>query len=251
LLGTIFGGILPPDISAIGVVIVAIIGRLTASHVPPAPPETDHPSAKLDWHILRNSWRLISATMHIRRLFLAIMAISFFWGIAAILTAQFPPMVKNGLGGDPSVATMFTAIFSVGIAAGSVLVNWMLRGKVSAKFAPISVILMGVCVLALWWNVKGWSHATDTLMNYRDFLAISQGDYILLALFGISLTGGMFVVPLYAFLTTTVQKSETSRTIAANNIVNSGAMMLYFRMDRLVAAQSLRLKPGPMIQFRQ
>jgi membrane protein implicated in regulation of membrane protease activity len=36
----------------------------------------------------------------------------------------------------------------------------------------------------------------------------------------------MFVVPLYAFLTTTVSKTETSRTVAANNIVNSGAMVV-------------------------
>jgi hypothetical protein len=36
----------------------------------------------------------------------------------------------------------------------------------------------------------------------------------------------MFVVPLYAFLTTTVEKSQTARTIAANNIVNSGAMVI-------------------------
>jgi hypothetical protein len=34
------------------------------------------------------------------------------------------------------------------------------------------------------------------------------------------------VVPLYAFLTTTVPKSETARTVAANNIVNSGGMVL-------------------------
>ena len=35
----------------------------------------------------------------------------------------------------------------------------------------------------------------------------------------------MFVVPLYAFLTTFVPKTQTARTIAANNIVNSGAMV--------------------------
>jgi len=33
-------------------------------------------------------------------------------------------------------------------------------------------------------------------------------------------------VPLYAFLTTTVPKSEAARTVAANNIVNSGAMVI-------------------------
>jgi hypothetical protein len=36
----------------------------------------------------------------------------------------------------------------------------------------------------------------------------------------------MFVVPLYAFLTTTVERDHTARTVAANNIVNSGAMVI-------------------------
>ena len=46
------------------------------------------------------------------------------------------------------------------------------------------------------------------------------------ALLGVAIFGGMFVVPLYAFLTTTVDKSQTARTVAANNIVNSGAMVV-------------------------
>ncbi|HJP69135.1 MAG TPA: MFS transporter, partial [Sphingomicrobium sp.] len=48
----------------------------------------------------------------------------------------------------------------------------------------------------------------------------------LLTLLGIAISGGMFVVPLYAFLTTFVDRSQTARTIAANNIVNSGAMVV-------------------------
>ena len=43
---------------------------------------------------------------------------------------------------------------------------------------------------------------------------------------GVAIAGGMFVVPLYAFLTTTVAKSQTARTIAANNIVNSLFMVI-------------------------
>jgi hypothetical protein len=49
---------------------------------------------------------------------------------------------------------------------------------------------------------------------------------VVLNLLGVAIAGGMFVVPLYAFLTTTVPKSETARTIAANNIVNSGLMVI-------------------------
>ncbi|MGZ3233599.1 MAG: MFS transporter, partial [Croceibacterium sp.] len=37
---------------------------------------------------------------------------------------------------------------------------------------------------------------------------------------------GMFVVPLYAFLTTKVDPGQAARTVAANNIVNSGAMVI-------------------------
>ncbi len=44
-------------------------------------------------------------------------------------------------------------------------------------------------------------------------------------LFGISTAGGMFVVPLYAFLTTRCAPDAASRTIAANNILNSLGMV--------------------------
>jgi MFS family permease len=232
LTGTIVGGILPPEVSAIGVILVALVGRVTAQFVPPAPPEADAPSSKIDWNLFRSSWRLVRDTMHVPRLFLAIIAISFFWAIGAVLAAQFPPMVKSGLGGDQTVATLFTGIFSIGVAIGSILINRILKGKVSAAWSPASVIGMGFFVLLLWWCVKGWVPVAGTLgpdgtlLNYRQFLSIAQGDMILAALLGISVAGGMFVVPLYAFLTTTVEKSQTARTIAANNIVNSGAMVI-------------------------
>jgi MFS family permease len=232
LTGTIVGGILPAQVSAVGVIVVAIIGLMTAQYVPPAPPEQDNAGAAVDWNIFRSSWHIIRDTLHVRRVHLAIVSISFFWAIGAVFAAQFPPMVKNELNGDNSVATLFTAIFSVGVAIGSVMVNRLLKGQVSARYSPMSVLVMGVFVLVLWWIVKGWVPVADTptdadaLLNWHEFLAIGTGDLILIALLGIAIAGGMFVVPLYAFLTTTVGRSATARTIAANNIINSGAMVL-------------------------
>ncbi len=223
--GTIVGGLTPPHIAIPGIILVAIIGRLTATYVPSAPPEKEAAGMVIDRNVLRSSWQIVNSTMHIPRLFLAILSISFFWAIGAILAAQFPPLVKNALGADNTVATLFTAIFSVGVAIGSIVVNRLLKGHVSARYSPGSVIVMGLFVLDLWWNVKGWSHHGATLMNWRDFLALTAGDRIILDLLGIAIAGGMFVVPLYAFLTTTVAKSQTARTVAANNIVNSGFMV--------------------------
>jgi hypothetical protein len=64
------------------------------------------------------------------------------------------------------------------------------------------------------------------LLDVGRFVAHPFAVPLLLALLFIAIFGGMFVVPLYAFLTTFVDKSETARTIAANNIVNSGAMVV-------------------------
>ena len=54
---------------------------------------------------MRASITLVGATLHIRRLFLAIIAISFFWAMGAVLAAQFPPLVKNALGAQYSQAS--------------------------------------------------------------------------------------------------------------------------------------------------
>jgi hypothetical protein len=142
-----------------------------------------------------------------------------------LLAAQFPPLVKNALGADQSVATLFMAIFSIGVAIGSVAINRLLKQQVSARYAPASVIVMGIFVLDFWWNILGWKVQPGGLINWRDFLEVGRGAHMLMDLLGIAIFGGMFVVPLYAFLTTTVAQSETAKTVAANNIVNAGFMV--------------------------
>ena len=237
--GTIAGGLLVvrgadgtyhAELAAVAVLVVALIGRIAGGMVPAAPPADDpeipgFPQRGMDWHILRASIALVSATLHVRRLFLAILSISFFWAMGAVLTAQFIPLVKNSLGSDQSVATMFLAVFSVGIAIGSVLVNWLLKGQVAARYSPLSALFMGVFVLDLFRRVRSWPTHGGGLHDIQTFLTVPNSWMVLVDLLGVAIAGGMFVVPLYAFLTTTVPKSETARTIAANNIVNAGFMV--------------------------
>jgi len=226
LLGTIAAGFLAsrPAAAAVAVLGFALLGYLAGRQVPPAPPAAER--LPITWHIVHASIELVSATMHIRRLFLAILAISFFWTIGAVLIIIFPPLVKNVLGANEQVASLFIAIFSIGIAIGSVAINRLLKSEVSARFAPPSVIAMGVFVLLLHFVALTWSKHGPDLTTLGNFLYNPMAWPMILCLLGVAITGGMFVVPLYAFLTTTVPKSETSRTVAANNIVNSGAMVI-------------------------
>src|SRR3546814_11323553 len=87
LAGTILAGWLPVEWAAITILFVAVAGYLTSRQVPPAPPSGK--IEKLDWHILRASIALIRNTMHQREIFYAILAISFFWTIGAVLFIHF------------------------------------------------------------------------------------------------------------------------------------------------------------------
>lgn len=245
LAGTILAGILAtaPPIAAASTVCIAILGLLAGRQVPPAPPSAER--IPFNWHIIRASVSLVNATLHIPRLFLAICSISFFWTIGAVLIIIFPPLVKNVLGADEQVASLFIAIFSIGIAIGSVLINRLLKSEVSARFAPASVIAMGVFVLLLHFVALAWGKHDPGLTTLENFIVHPMAGLMILALLGVAITGGMFVVPLYAFLTTTVPKTETARTVAANNIVNSGAMVI----GSLVAFGLSSAGVGPVAQL--
>jgi MFS family permease len=244
--GTILAGVLSstPAVAAATTIGIAVLGLLVGRQVPPAPPAAER--IPINWHIIHASIELVKATLHIRRLFLAILSISFFWTIGAVLIIIFPPLVKNVLGADEQVASLFIAIFSIGIAIGSVLINRLLKSEVSARYAPGSVIAMGAFVLLLHFVSLSWTkHNGAELTTLANFLERPLAGLMIVALLGVAITGGMFVVPLYAFLTTTVPKAETARTVAANNIVNSGAMVI----GSLVAFGLSSLGIGPIGQL--
>ncbi|MFA6219932.1 MAG: MFS transporter [Erythrobacter sp.] len=223
LTGTIIAGWIPIEAAAVGIVITAVIGWLVSLKVPPAPPQGE--PEKLDWHLLRASIRLVRDTMHNAEVYYAILAISFFWTIGAVLFIQFPPLAKNVLLASKEVASLFLVVFSIGVAVGSVAVNRLLRGTVSARYAARSVLTMALFVLAFYFVCKLWqADAPTELLSIAQFVSWPMAAILLLCLLGVAVSGGMFVVPLYAFLTTRVAPERASRTIAANNIVNSGAM---------------------------
>ena len=225
LLGTVMAGWIPIEGAAGLVIVIAIVGWFVGREIPPAPREG--PRLKLNYNPLTASWRLIGATMHIPRLFLAICAISFFWTIGAMLIIVFPPLVKNVLTADERVASLTIAVFSVGVAIGSVVINSMLKGRISARYSPASVIAMGGFIVLFSVLARAWTPApAGHYYAWTEFFAQRGAIPIVLTLAAIAISGGMFVVPLYAFLTTTVEKDQTARTVAANNVVNSGAMTI-------------------------
>jgi len=140
--------------------------------------------------------------------------------VGAVLLSQFGPLVSGVIGGRPAVATLFLLVFSVGVALGSVLVNTLLEGKVSARYVPAAALVLAGSMIDLWLSTSGYARPAETI-GIAAFLRVPANWRILLDLAGIAVAGGLFVVPLYATLQTESPPAERSQTIAANNIANA------------------------------
>lgn len=224
LTGQIAGGLLPAGMAAWGVVVVAVAGYVCGRQVPSAPPPATGRRV-IDWNIAAASVRITRAVTIDPQLGRAVLAVSWFWSVGAIFTSLFVPLVKGHLGGTETVATVFLTLFSVGVAAGSVSVARLLKGAVSVRFAPAAAVMMTVFIADLYFAVRGFRPPPlGEMLDAAAFIAAPASWRIMFDLFGMAVAAGAFIVPLYALLQTASDPSERARTIAANNIVNSGFM---------------------------
>ncbi len=226
LVGMMLGGALHINASIVAVIVIALVGYATCRFVPPAPAQGEENA--VDWHPIRASRALIAFSMRHLELRYAVLAISYFWAIAAILSVQFIPLAKNVLLADKQVAAVMLVAFSAGIAIGSVSINTLLKGDISARYSAPSVLVLGALLISFYLICRSWNLApvTGELFSVGEFLAQPLALLLILNLLLIAIAGGMFVVPLYAFLTTRVAKSEASRSVAANNFVSSVFMVV-------------------------
>jgi acyl-[acyl-carrier-protein]-phospholipid O-acyltransferase/long-chain-fatty-acid--[acyl-carrier-protein] ligase len=230
LAGTIAGSLL--ILSANGVLViaaaiiaVAIAGWLASRGVPHA--AAGDPTIKVDANILRETWRIVRHAQGNRPVFLSILGISWFWLIGATFLVQFPTFVKDVIGGDEHVVTLFLTVFSVGIGAGSLLCNRLLHGDISARHVPLAAIGISAFAADLYFATAGQSAAAATaLLGVGDFLTGAGGWRVCVDLLGMAIAGGIFIVPLYAILQHDSEEEFRSRMVACNNILNALGMVI-------------------------
>ncbi|MGB3723604.1 MAG: acyl-[ACP]--phospholipid O-acyltransferase, partial [Pacificimonas sp.] len=217
--GQLLAGIIPPTFAGGVATVLAGIGLVAAFRVPSAPPLGDAPA--IDYNIWRSTKKVLAAAQHGRGLWLAILGISWFFAAGAVLVSEFAPLVSGTLGASQGVATLFLLIFSFSIAAGSLVVNRLLKGEVSARYVPISALMLALFLIDIWIATSGFN-VRPAGADIGTFSATPGSLHILFGLTGTAFFGGMFIVPLYAILQTESPPEERSRVIAANNIVNAG-----------------------------
>lgn len=224
LLGTILGGVLVtfdngPVFVSIGALAVAALGYGFSRAIPPAPAPVPH--LKINWNLFGETWAILKLCGQDRTVFLSLLAISWFWFVGATYLAQLPSFTRNVLGADAAVVTLFLTLFSLGIGIGSMLCNRLLRGLVSATYVPLAAIGMGVFGIDLYFATHHASHDGLALLTLGDFLANPASWRIMIDLLGIAVSGGVYVVPLYAMIQKHGEAAYMARLIAGLNVLNA------------------------------
>jgi MFS family permease len=212
LLGTITGGVMValPDgeqMVSLGLMGIALAGYLTSRWIPNAAAAT--PDLPIQYGLIRPTKHIFSFAKNPPSVFWSIIAISWFWFVGAVMLSIFPALCKEVLHGPPTLVTIYLALFSIGIAAGSLLTGRLSRGRVNLEFVVTGFFGLSSFATSLWFFST----------YYMDTVIIG------ILLFFFSIFGGFFIVPLYTLLQERSDLQNRSRVIAANNILNAAFMV--------------------------
>jgi len=223
LLGTIAGGTLVAlpqgGVAATSAVIlgVAIAGWLASRAIPPAP--AAEPGLTLDPNIFRQTWQVAKMAAGQRDVLVAVIGISWFWFVGATFLQLFPGFTCDALGGGPAVVTLLLSAFTVGIALGAWSSTRLTGGRVSLALAPFGAV--GICAFALIPALLAPPAPVGAELTVAE-VAANPGNWPAFAsIIGLAVSGGIFVVPMFAYVQAASPPACRARIIAAANVLNA------------------------------
>jgi 1-acyl-sn-glycerol-3-phosphate acyltransferase len=221
LIGMIAGGAAMseagPVAASLLVLAIAVLGYLVCRAIPPAPPSA--PDLRFNWNPFTETVRVLGFVTKNRTVFNAVLGISWFWFFGGVFTMQLPNYTKIFLGGTESVSILVLALFSIGVGAGSLLCE-----KLSGRRVEIGLVPFGSIGLTLFGLDLYFARPEPATLHGLSALAflVAPGSWRIVADFVlVGVFAGFYIVPLFALVQSRAPKSELSRVIAGNNIVNA------------------------------
>ncbi|MFQ6403685.1 MFS transporter [Methylophilus sp. 'Pure River'] len=211
--------------TSLSVLLVAVSGYHLSRGIPLSPAPV--PDININWNPITETIKNVRTFWAQQTLWVAIVAISWFWFFGATLLAQFPNLAKNVLQGSERDFISLLSIFSVGVGVGSVWCEKLSKGK-----QELGLVMLGAAGMSLF----AWDFASTTGSIQQQLLAnpaltlrtLGGLDYwrMLLDVGLLGVSGGLYIVPLYVLLQSRAEAGYQSRVIAANNIMNALFMVL-------------------------
>lgn len=204
---------------------VALAGFLSSLFIPESKPSAS--SLKVSRNFLKDTYQTVQLAWYRKDIFLVIMAISWFWFLGFGYLSLFPSYTKLVLSVSEQVLSIFLTLFSFGVAIGAMSCNRLLKGRIEVIYSPLALLVMALFGMDVAWvSMQFPVEQSGVLLSTATFFKYPAHWRLMIDMFAIALMGGIYVVPLYAFLQKHSLDEERSRVIACNNFINSLLMAL-------------------------
>lgn len=206
--------------------LVAILGYAASRFLPVVPPH--EPNLKIDYNIFRTSFNIINYLYGLPLLYFIILGNSWFWFYGATFLTQTPAFSKVILYGNESVVILLLTLFSIGTALGSLLCKTLTKNQISLKLLPLGILGLSVFAIDLYFALNSVSIAPPESGTYSigQLFAMNGSIRVFADLFLLGLSGGIYIVPLYASMQAYAPINHRSRIVGANNIFNAMFMVV-------------------------
>ncbi|KIF53690.1 MFS transporter [Vibrio owensii] len=236
LIGTLSAGLLLaiPNgmlIASCIVITLSLLGFLSSANIPSLPSKK---SDKVKFEPVTGLKKTLKLAQKQRGIWMSILAISWFWFMGATYLTQFPNFAREHLFADSTVVSLLLALFSVGIATGSWLCERLSFNQVELGILPFGILGLTIFSADLLWAVPAIESFPSQYYDVKSFAAQSSHIRVMIDLFLVGVSGGVFIVPLYAFIQSRSEEGECAQSIAANNIMNALFMVASAAVSILV-----------------
>ncbi len=206
---------------ALAVVAVAVAGYLASRGIPALAPGA--PDLAISFNLVRETRNILRNAGEDRSVFYSIMGISWFWFLGVTYLTQLPNYVRYELGADEQVYVLLLALFSLGIGAGSFLCERLSGRIVELGLVPLGALGMTAFGVDIYFT-QGLASATG-LIGPGEFLAQGSSLRVCIDVVMLGISGGVYIVPLYALVQQRSDLRRRARVIAANNLLNAVFMV--------------------------
>jgi len=206
------------------IVTIAILGYFSSRFILKQNVAT--PDLEIDWNFFRTSFQTLKYAKSIPLIYLVLLGNSWYWFYGATYLTQIPQLTQQNLHASENVVSLLLTFFSVGIGIGSLLCRRIGGTEVNLKMVPIGAIGLTVFALYLAASLAFVPVRTGELLHLSDVFQQGWSYYhVMLAVTMLGISGGFYIVPLYAMMQAYSPRSHRARVVAANNILNAVFMV--------------------------
>ncbi|MEA2028194.1 MAG: MFS transporter, partial [Campylobacterota bacterium] len=216
LFESLYSGVASPEtilqaIAPIGLILIglSLFETFMACRLPKMEAKNPNSSFAISEYFKLNYLRTNFAKLtHDHNIWLSIIAISLFWGVAQVVIAAFPAHYKAITGDDDTIIIQsILAISSIGLIIGSFISGVASKKHIEHGFIPLAAIGLALSLFA--------------------FATVRETSSLYVASLVFGFFGGLFIVPLNATIQFFAPNADMGKVLAGKNFIENITMILF------------------------